>query len=120
MNFIIKAKRLGDNWYLDLDHLDPNDIRLNRRESKVLSMIDKYNRGELYIALNEEYSIVNPDTIFLEDSDLLRYFTTSDSFNMRFYINDHEFSISTETYSLIELEFNPNFHKTLYKIEIFD
>lgn len=118
MNYTIKAKKLGRNWYLDVDHIDPSDILLNNKISKVFNLIDKNSSGELTIVLNECYSIIEPNTIFINDDDLLNYFTTTDDINIRFYINDHEFYISDCLYNLLECQFNPNFHKTVYTIEI--
>ena len=120
MNYTFKTKRLGNNWYLDIDHEDPNSILLNEKISKTLTMIDKFNRGELTIELSESYSIIRPNTIFINDDDLLNYFTVADNMDIRFYVNDHEFSISDELYTLLEYQFNPNFHKTVYTIEIFN
>lgn len=120
MNYILKTKKLGNNWYLDIDHIDPDDIRLNEKICKVLTLLDKNNNGELEIVLTESYSIVEENTIFINDEDLLSYFTTSDSINIRFSINDHEFYISDNLYNLLEYKFNPNFHKTVYTIDIFN
>lgn len=118
MDYRIKAKRLGNKWYADLDHLDPEDIAFNDKLCKVFDLYDTYKRGELEIELNEVYSIVYDNTIFINDDDLLKYFTTSDSLEIRFMVRDHEFSISDDMYSLIERQYNTNFHKTYYIIEI--
>ena len=118
MNCRIKAKKLGNKWYLDINHLDPIDIAFDDKICKVFTLYDTYNIGELEIELTETYSIVYNNTIFINDKDLLRYFTTSDDFDIRFTVRDHEFSISSNMYNLIESCFNPNFHKTYYTIEI--
>lgn len=115
MNYQLTAKRLGHNWYLDVDHLDPYDIKFNDKICKVFNL---FNCDQLVLELKEVYTIVDNNTIFLNDEDLLKYFTTPDSFEMRFLIRDHEFSISTEMFNVIEYYYNPNFHKTCYTLEI--
>ena len=120
MNYTIIIKKLGNRWYLDINHLDPSDILFNDKLCKVFNLFDKNNNGKLYIHLIEEYSIIYQNTIFINDEDLLRYFTTMDSFDVRFMISDHEFSISAEMYNVLECELNLNFHKTCYRIEISD
>ena len=41
MNYRFKAKKLGSNWYLDVEHMDPIDILLNEKISRVFDKIDK-------------------------------------------------------------------------------
>ena len=118
MNYRFKAKRLGNLWYLDINHLDPVDIAFNEKICKLFNLYDKYNNGELELKLDEVYSIVYPNTVFFNDDDLLRYFTTADDFDIQFVTMDHCFSISSNMYNLIESQFNCNFHKTYYTIEI--
>ena len=118
MNYKLKAKRLGEYWYLDLDHIDPKHIQFNDKIDKVLNLYDIYNAGELEIELTEVYSVIQDNTIFFDEKDLLRFFTTADDIKMKFYLRDHVFWISSDMYSLIEQQLNPNFHKTYYTIDI--
>lgn len=118
MNYTFRAKKLGSFWYLDVEHLDPYTILFNQKICRVFSKIDKNNIGELSIFLDECNTIIEPNTIFIKDEDLLRYFTTTDDFEIRFYIDDHEFSISADMYNLLESLYNTNFHKTLYTIHV--
>lgn len=118
MNYRIKVKKLGNKWYLDIDHLDPRHIEFNEKLCRVFNIYDIFNQGQLDIYLIETYNIVYDNTVFINDEDLLRYFTTSDAFDIRFIVKDHEFSISSDMYDLLECQYNPNFHKTYYNIEI--
>lgn len=118
MDYRFTIKRLGNTWYLDIDHNDPYDIMFNKKLSKVFTMYDKYGKGQLELNLIEIHSIIFPETMFFNEQDLLTYFTTTDSFDVRFMVDDHEFSISSEMYNLVEYLFNPNFHKTCYKVDI--
>ena len=118
MDYRLYAKKLGSNWYLDVEHLDPVDIALNEKICKVFNILDKSKTGCLEIVLLESYSFVPENAIYVNDEDILRYFTTDDNFDIRFIVYDKEFSISSNLYYLLEYQFNTNFHKTLYTIEI--
>ena len=118
MNYRFYAKKLGDNWYLDVRHTDPVDIQLNEKISKVFNVLDKSKSGCLEILLFESYSFVPDNSVYINEEDILRYFTTEDEFNIRFIVFDKEFSISSNLYYLLECQYNTNFHKTLYTIEI--
>ena len=118
MNYNIKLKKLGNHWYVDLIHQDPSQITLNERIERFLNFIDKEKTGELSVVLQENYSLVYSNSLFINEDDLLRYFTTSDDLEMRFLVGDREFQISSDLYYLIEEQYNPNFHKYLYSLEI--
>ena len=118
MNYRFYAKKLGNNWYLDINHTDPIDIAFNEKINKVFNILDTSQNGCLEITLYESYSFVPDNAIFINDEDVLRYFTTNDNFDMRFIVYDKEFTISSNMYHLIECQYNTNFHKTLYTVEI--
>lgn len=120
MNYELNVRKLGNHWYVDLAHLDPIEISLNRKIERTLNQIDKENKGNLTVILRDNYSILFPNTLFINEDDLLEYFTTDKEIEMHFIVRDHEFSISSTLYSLIEANLNPNFHKYLYTIEISD
>ena len=75
-------------------------------------LCDIYNEHELEIALIESSGFIMDNNMFINDEDLLKYFTTDENFEIRFLVKDHEFSISSDMYDLLEYQFNPNFHKT--------
>lgn len=120
MNYKIITKKLGHYWYVDIDHVDANDIFLGEKISRILNVLDKQHLGTLEFDLIETYSLVHDNTIWFDESDLLKYFTTDASFSMHFTFQDIEFSISSELYGLLESVYNPNFHKTLYNLEIYN
>lgn len=119
MDYKFTVKQLGNKWYLDMDHLDSKEISFNEKINKVFNLYDKLKTGQLTIELVEMYSIMDENTIFINDEDLFRYWTTSDDFDIHFIVRDIEFSISSDMYESIEYNFNPNFHKTIYRIEIY-
>ena len=118
MNYRIRIKKLGNHWYPDIEHNDPYDLSLNDKIDRFLDFFDKENSGELEVYLLETYSFIENNTILFNDDDILRYLTTADEFNLRFCVDDREFEISSNLISLLEYEYNPNFHKACYKIEI--
>lgn len=118
MNYKIRVKKLGSHWYPDIEHDDPYDLIMNSKIDKFLNIFDKNCTGELDVYLWETYSVIDDSTIMFNDSDIRRYLTTADEFNLRFYISDREFEISSNLFNLLEYEYNPNFHKFFYKIEI--
>lgn len=120
MNYKIRIKKLGTHWYPDIDHTDPYDLCLNEKIDKSLDLFDKNQFGQLDLYLWETYTVVDDNTIIFNDSDILRYLTTTDDFDLTFYVGDHEFSISSTLFNLIESVYNPNFHKSFYRIEISD
>lgn len=115
MNYKFTAKRLGQHWYLDVNHNSPLDISFN---SKIEKYFFLFNCSEIEIKLYEVFSIVEENTIYLNEFDVNRYFTTSDDFDIRFTVRDHEFEISSDMYYLLESEYNLNLHKSMYTIEI--
>lgn len=120
MDYRFNIKKLGSHWYLDINHDNPIDLCFDEKIEKTLSKLDKNNSGLLVLLLSESYSIVYPNTIFINDEDILRYFTTDDYFDIRFCVGDHEYCITSALYNLLESYYNINFHKTVYTIDIFN
>lgn len=118
MNYNIKVKKLGNHWYPDIPHDDPSDLCLTDKIERCLSIIDKECTGCLNVFLYETCSFIDENTILMNDDDIREYFTTDHDFNLRFYVRDCEFEISSTLYWLLEQYYNPNFHKVCYKIEI--
>ena len=100
MNYKFTAKRLGQHWYLDVNHNSPLDISFN---SKIEKYFFLFNCSEIEIKLYEVFSIVEENTIYLNEFDVNRYFTTSDDFDIRFTVRDHEFFERDEDDIYIEL-----------------
>ena len=84
MDYVITTKKLGNNWYLDMIHDNPMAIMFNEKISRFFSQVDIYNEGILQIYLTECHSIIPDNTIFINDLDILKYFTTSDNIDIRF------------------------------------
>lgn len=118
MNYRFYAKKLGDYWYLDIKHTDPFDITFSEKVNKVFNVLDKSQSRTLEILLFESYSFIPDNALYINDEDILKYFTTEDDFDIRFIVYDKEFTISSNMYHLLECQYNTNFHKTLYTIEI--
>lgn len=120
MNKKFSVIKVGNHWYPSIKHelgyIDGFDKKIDR----YLSILDVSNSGELTIEF-EELGVVfaGINIIYFNESDIVRYLTTNDAFDIRFEINGHEFTIYSDIYWLLEYQFNFNFHKTSYKIHIY-
>lgn len=94
------------------------DLMLDPKMEKLLTLLDKNNTGELHFGLSEVHTWLEPNTIQFRDEDILRWLTTTATFTVKVFIKDHEFEVSTLLMDLFEEQFNTNFHKTLYSIDI--
>lgn len=120
MNILIKIKRVGNHWYPDLSHEDPMELILDSKMERFCTLLDKEHRGELVFLLSECHSWLENNTIQFEDEDIWKWLNTDANFTIKMYIHDHVFEVSTMLMDLFESQFNTNFHKTLYKIELFE
>ena len=114
-------KKLGNHWYLDIPHDNPEDLILDRRIELMLNRLDVWKEGIVtnISLICQSGFIDNEGLIQFDDNDLLRYFTTDDDFIMALYINGHKWSISSRLYSLIEQRYKLDLHELVYKISIF-
>lgn len=115
-----KVKKVGNHWYPDIKHERGYIDGFDKKIDRYLSILDASNSGELTIEF-EELGVVfaGINIIYFNESDIVRYLTTNDTFDIRFEINGHEFTIYSDIYWLLEYQFNFNFHKTSYKIHIY-
>ena len=114
-------KKLGNHWYLDIPHDNPEDLILDRRIELMLNRLDVWKEGIItnISLICQSGFIDNEGLIQFDDKDLLRYFTTNDDFTMALYINGHKWSISSRLYFLIEQKYKLALHELVYKISIF-
>lgn len=119
MYFQLKFKKFANHWYPEIPHDDLRDISLCPRAERILDHLDKFNYGEVEISLTEEFSIISDQHILqFDESDITRWFTTSDDFYMNVYIDNHHFTISSDLYSLFEIHYQFKFHENIYRVEI--
>lgn len=117
MNTQIEFKKLGNHWYPSIEHENIEEIQLDQKVERVLTMLastNEFDTEKVSIWINEQNTILCDNTIQFRDEDLNRYFTTNDDFDFIVYIGDKAFPISSTLYSLLEELFNFNFHNTLY------
>ena len=114
-------KKLGNHWYLDIPHDNPEDLVLDRRIELMLNSLDVWIEGIVTnISLICQSGLIDSEGLIqFDDNDLLRYFTTNDDFIMALYINGHKLSISSRLYFLIEQRYKLDLHELVYKISIF-
>lgn len=118
MNILITVKKVGNHWYPNLSHDDPMELILDPKMERFCTLLDKYQLGTLTFLLQEVYSWTDDNTIQFDDDDIWKWLNSDANFTVRMYIKDHEFEVSTLLMDLFETQFNTNFHKTLYKIEL--
>lgn len=116
----LKLIKVANHWYLDIPH-DYNDcINFNKKIDKVFDKIDFIGFRTLTLVISESETLSDSkDKLFFNESDIYKYFTTDEYLDMRFSINNHEFSINSDLYWKLENTFNFNFHKKSYKISIY-
>lgn len=114
----IKIKHVGNHWYLDIEHNSLDDISLDYKLEKYLSFLRKEDSDEYTIFIYESGSIVYNNSLQFSEESINRYFTTNDEFNLKFWIGDKSFEISSNLYYLLECQFGFNFHDTAYRIEL--
>ena len=113
----IKIKKIGNHWYLDVNHSSLDEITLDEKIEKILSRLQS-GCDEFKLVIYESGSILYNDTLQFADESLNRYFTTNDDFDIEFWIGDRNFKISSTLYYLLECQYEFNFHDTLYRIEL--
>lgn len=118
MNILITVKKVGNHWYPNLKHDDPIELMLDPKMEKLLTLLDKNSVGELHFFLSEVHTWVEDNTIQFRDEDVWKWLNTNETFPVVMYIGDHEFEVSTLLIDLFEEQFNTNFHKTLYSINL--
>lgn len=114
-------KKVGNHWYPDIPHENPADLMLDPRLERFFDTLDLEKFGVVgRICLIEENYTDNMDNLIqFRDSDLLRYFTTTDEFQMIVYVGKHKFSISSKLYTLLEQMYQFNFHQSIYRIIVY-
>lgn len=106
---------------MDIPHDDPSDLVLDRKIEFLLERLDKWKDGKVNTVYLEEQKgfLIEDGMIQFSDKDLLRYFTTNDTFLMDLFIEDHKFKLSSKLYALLEKEYHLDLHITAYRISIF-
>lgn len=114
-------KKVGNHWYLDIEHDNPQDLILDPVLERFLSLRDSLNLGIVdNIYLVEQNGFIEPEGLLqFTDEDLLRYFTTKDTFKMNIFISNHHFQISSNLYSLLENKYQLDFHISAYRLAVY-
>lgn len=113
----ITILKVGNHLYPDINHSEAYEIQLSEKVERILNKC--IHPTECVIVFYEQYDIIaDKGVLQFKEEDIVRYLTTNDDFDLTFYVDNHEFTISSDLYNLLEQQFNFNFHKTLYRIEI--
>ena len=113
---LLAFKKLANHWYPEISHDSLDDIRLSEKIEKWLSFVDKDGDGCVTITLYEQDCYIEDSTIQFGDNSLCRYFTTNDDFDLDFWIGERQFTISSTLYTILENQFQFNFHDTTYNV----
>ena len=119
MTFKLTIKKIGNHWYPDITHDYPEDIKLDEKIDRFLDIVDKNNSKELDLFFYEQGCVIEDDVLQFDESDMLRYYTTSDEFDITVYFNCHKFKISSSLYNLLEIQFNFDAITNFYKISLY-
>ncbi len=117
MNASIVLNKLGNHWYPAINHNDVQELVLDPKFEKYLSLIDTNKTGCLVINFSQCHEFIE-NALFFKDEDINRYFITNDSFDLTCFILNHQFKISSKLYCLLEREYDFSFHQFIYKINI--
>lgn len=117
MNTSIVLNKLGNHWYPAINHNDVQELVLDPKFEKYLSLIDTNKTGCLIINFSQCHEFIE-NALFFKDEDINRYFITNDSFDLTCFILNHQFKISSKLYCLLEREYDFSFHQFIYKINI--
>ena len=117
MNTSIVLNKLGNHWYPAVNHNDVQELVLDPKFEKYLSLIDTNKSGCLIINFSQCHEFIE-NALFFKDEDINRYFITNDSFDLTCFILNHQFKISSKLYCLLEREYDFSFHQFIYKINI--
>lgn len=114
-------KKVGNHWYLDIEHDNPQDLILDPVLERFLSRLDSLNIGIVdNVYLVEQTGFIEPEGLLqFTDEDLLRYFTTKDIFKMNIFISNYHFQISSNLYLLLENKYQLDFHISAYRLAVY-
>lgn len=120
MNKKFFVQKVGNHWYPAVNHELGYLSGFDEKIDRYLSLIDTGKFEKLTIEF-EELGVIfgGINIIYFNEEDIIRYLTTDDDFDLHFVVNNHEFTISSDLYWLLENQFNFNFHKASYRIHIY-
>ena len=115
-----KVKKVGNHYYPCIIHSIEDNIAFNYKIELFLDNFLKSRESidDLTITL-EELEFIPEDTtnvIIFNEEDITKFYMTDDDLEMRFEVNDEEFTISAALFDCLEKQFNAEFDLTLYKI----
>lgn len=116
MNVRLNFKKIGNHWYPNILHQCPDDLIIDDKIERFFNRIS--NSENIWVCIFETSTFASENTLQFAEEDVCRYLTTNDNFMMKFYIDAHEFKISSDLYFLLESNFDFKFYDTLYRVKI--
>lgn len=115
----LKFKKLGSDWYLDTEHVDPYVIKMPRKVNKVFTLIDTYGDGYLDIDVIQQGIVIHSlGLIEFKDEDITRYLEKDYPFNMTVKVGGHSFLIGNYFFKLLEENYDIDIARDVYRIMI--
>lgn len=115
----IKVKKIGNHWYLNLLHDSADDIQFDDNIDTLLSKIS--NNGDiLELYIYPVHSVLDTDTLIFNDSDLNKFYTTNEDFDIRFKIKNYEFTMSCSLYQMIQSQLSIDCLENYYVVKIWE
>jgi len=116
----LDIKKIGNHWYPCLDHFDPNQISLDPRLEELLNIVDMdhMEMGHLTVYLRKIDCPEGKMILQFDKRDIDKYFIADEEFEINTYIDDYHFYVSSVLYLLMENTYKLDFHKNLYRLEI--
>ena len=113
----VNFRKLGNHWYLDIDHNDPRDLVLYDKVERVLDLIDAYKFGHVSIYIVQQGIIIHTlGLVEFKDSEITRYISSDCPFNMTVKIDGHDFIISSKILKLIEANYDVDIARDIYRL----
>lgn len=103
---------------MDIEHNNPNDLRLSPVLERAIGMLDIWNTGVVdTLSLIQQDFIDDTDYLIqFDEPDILKYFTSNKPFRMSIHIGKHTYKISSMLYTLLESKYHLDLHYRSYKI----
>lgn len=113
---LLTFKKLANHWYPEIPHDSLDELKLCENSEKWLSRLDRDNDDVVTIGFYDQNCYIEDSTLQFGDDSLCRYFTTNDDFDLDFWIGNRKFQLSSSLYTILENQFQFNFHDTTYNV----
>lgn len=111
-------RKVGNHWYPCVNHLFPEQIKLDFSIENYFNQLNKLQLEKISICFSEACYCDEENIIQFEETDILKYLTSDEIFDIRFYVDNNSFKVSSNLFLLLENEFDFAFNETVYTLEL--